>query len=74
MNIKRKRKQRTTSSDWYDYYHDRWWGISNSGARDKIYKRKLEGLCPGCGKKECKCKHKGEVDYEIPVNRVNYRR
>ena len=25
-------------------------------------------------KKECKCKHKGPVDYSIPVKPMNYKR
>jgi hypothetical protein len=45
-----------------------------SYSKTKIQKRIRQGLCPGCGKKECKCKHKGPVDYSIPVKPMNYKR
>ena len=74
MNIKRKRKQRTTSLDMCScgcLYCD---SMYKSYSKTKIQKRIRQGLCPGCGKKECKCKHKGPVDYSIPVKPMNYKR
>ena len=39
-----------------DTYH------SDSPAHLKIQKRLRDGLCMGCGKKECKCKRKENED------------
>lgn len=52
-------------------YCDSW---VKSPWKTKIQKRIRAGLCPGCGKKECKCKHKGPVDYTIPVKPLSYKR
>lgn len=37
----------------------------NSPAHRKIQKRLSEGLCMGCGKKECQCKRTGSPDWDI---------
>lgn len=74
MNIKRKRKRRTASRDMCScgcLYCD---SFIKSPAKTKIQNRIRQGLCPGCGKKECKCKHKGLEDYSIPVKLLNYKR
>jgi hypothetical protein len=74
MNIKRKRKRRTASIDMCScgcLYCD---SFVKSPAKTKIQNRIRQDLCPGCGKKECKCKHKGLEDYSIPVKLLNYKR
>jgi hypothetical protein len=69
--MKRKRKRRTKSRDLCSCGHFNCDPISpDTIANRKIQKRLKEGLCMGCGKKECTCKHKGLVDYEIPVTSI----
>lgn len=72
--MKRKRKIRVKSIDLCSCGHFGCDPFSyDSPAHRKIQKRLKDGLCMGCGKKpeECSCKHKGEVDWNIPV-RVIY--
>jgi hypothetical protein len=74
MNIKRKRKRRTASIDMCScgcLYCD---SMYKSPSKTKIQNRIRKGLCPGCGQKECKCKHKGPEDVSIPVFSLDYRR
>ena len=73
MNRKRNRKRRVKSIDYCSCGHFNCDPMmsSNSPAQRKIRKRLKEGLCMGCGKKECQCKHKGPPDWDIPV-KINY--
>ena len=74
-NLKRKRKRRVKSIDLCSCGHfncDHLIG-NRSPAHLKIQKRLTDGLCMGCGQKEvngkCGCKHKGIVDWSLPVGR-----
>lgn len=69
--MKRKRKRRVTSRNLCSCGHfncDPMMSLDTPAHR-KIQKRLQNGECMGCGKKidECSCKHKGVVDWDIPV-------
>lgn len=76
-NLKRKRKRRVTSIDLCSCGHFNCDHIigNTSPAHKKIQKRLSDGLCMGCGKKpeKCTCKHKGAVDYSIPVGNPKFK-